>query len=389
MNNSGAGTIEVGSLTLEGDSKLDLTGGDDGNNGLTFTAGSGKLDIKDKAWIDATGKTLDFTGVEVTNKNSTTQGVLTADMLTFGSGGSLSGVGKYDSAAEFQSGSRLKLDSSGHVDFRNNAVTFESGAVIEIKINENVGALVTTGTITVNENVKLEIVGGSQFSGGSTREFVLLQGELNSTFHELDFVDNLFFTLSETIFDQEKYPGQLIIQVVKTNNWTDYAASSNQRNLSKQIDLMIKEGRVSGYQADIFDATMRLSSDTVFRETLDDLSGASRENAVLYSLSSPWQRAFNNIDNSLSLALPTQGTGADASTFLGQTSRRPWSLSNGLWADLYHSYLNLNADVNASGGSVSGGASKISMMRPSDTPALLASDSTRPRPRTGQMIMAL
>ncbi len=105
---------------------------------------------------------------------------------------------------------------------------------------------------------------------------------------------------------------------------------------------------------------MRIPDDNLYRDALNQLSGASRENAVLYSLSSPWRRSLDTLGfNRLSLALPNSVADSDQNAAvlgqwykprLPQWKRPGWSPSHDLWADIYHSYTHLSADGNAPGG---------------------------------------
>ncbi len=366
LQNVQAGKIEAGSMTLLGASVLDLAQSDQSNGGLTFIGDKRKLEIDAQASIRAEDKTLDFTGVEVIHYNRNDKKVaITADQLHFGNGSSLAGAGIYDSDATFKAGSTAKLDYTGKIDFHDNDVTFERDSTIELTIGGGVYALETTGKITVNEGVKLEIVDGSQFNGRK-QWFKILQGSNDSEYADglslgQATLDSLFFTLSDTITgdDEGGVHGALIVEIVKSNSLVDYAKSSNQRNLSNMIDRVIKEGRVTENQGIVFDAIMRIPDDHLFRGALNDLSGASRENAVLYSLTAPWQRAFNSIGfNRLSLALPSHVATHENGMALGQSwqpkmpkiGRPRWSPAHDLWADMYYSYTQLNDDGNASGG---------------------------------------
>ena len=365
LQNKQTGIIQAGAIKMLGSSVLDLSNSGTSDGGLHFTGSSRVLDIGASASVIATGKTLDFTGVEVVNKNTSSDGAIIAEQLVFGNGGSLSGTGYYLTGAKFKEGATLKLDNTGHLVFGDQGLIFEKGAVIETTIGTNgLGVAVTEGKISMEEGVILEITDGSNYSG-RTRTFQILQGSEDSEFADLTLAESLFFSLNQTLYDDE---GGLWVEIVKVNDLVDYAKSSNQRTLSTMIDGLLNEGRVSDNQKLIFDALMRIASDNRYRQALNELSGSSRENAVLYSLASPWQRPFNSIGfNRLSLALPTNqptnlsGTGKEeGSTLLGQKKSwlpsRPkwnqprWSFSQDLWADVYYNYTHLANDGNTPGG---------------------------------------
>ncbi len=370
LKNGQAGRIQAEAIVLRGSSILDLSSSGQSDGGLFFEKGAGfdstkhslVLDIGASASILATGKTLDMTGVQIISKNVGEKGALVAEQLVFGQGGSITGPGFFDSGAKFMDGSTLYLDNTGYMKFGKQGVTFEEGATIAIKLGTNgLGPMLTDGKIVMEEGVMLEVVDGSNYAG-RTRRFQILQGAKDSDFEDLT-LDSLFFSLNETIDDEN---GGLWIEIVKVNDLVDYAESSNQRDLSQMIDKLLKENRVSENQKLLFDALMRIPSDDMFRDSLNALSGASRENAVLFSLTSPWQRSLNGIGfNRLSLELPAQVASGDSrddavrnDNMLGQSWRPKmprigkarWSPSHDLWADLYYNYTQLNDDGNAPGG---------------------------------------
>lgn len=356
MSNVGTtSSLVVNSIKMTGDSILEIKDGAT----LTFSE-NGLLDIGAKTQVSAAGTTLDFTGVEIINKNTAASHAIIADRIILGDGASIRGGGYYDTSATFGSGSTLYLNTNRYY-FEEGDITFEKDSVISITISsDTVYPLITKGTITMQEGVILEIDDKVSSYTGRTRQFQLLSGDKDSTFTDLKLEESLFFVLNQTIDDKA---GGLWVEIIKVNELVDYADSTNQKNLSTMIDKLLNDNRVSAGQKEVFNALMKIASDSAFRQGLNELSGATRENAVIYALSAPWERSFNSIGfNRLSLALPTPYADADDPTLRGQKkswlpnvskpkwNRPRWSFSHDLWAETYYDYTKFSDDGNAPGG---------------------------------------
>ncbi|MDR1963029.1 MAG: autotransporter domain-containing protein [Planctomycetaceae bacterium] len=356
FENKNGGLLTVNGIKLASASVLNLSGGDSesNNGGLTFIGDSPYLEISANSSLIAEGKTLNFTGVEVINHNPTNG--IQAKSLLFGNGGSLSGAGVYAADATFESGSKVKLDNNGDLDFGNHAVWLQEGSTIALTIGTNgVGAIVTEGKVTMEDGVVLEIVDGSNYNG-RVKIFKIIQGSADSVFTEVTLADSLFFKLNQTDSDGN---GGLLVEIVKTADLTDYAHSSNQKNLGDLIDrLLFNNDSITENQKLVFDALMQIESVADYQQSLDDLSGATRENSILFALSSPWRIPMENIGfNRLSLALENNQAATNQPATRGQKIfRKPnwslpkWSFSHDLWADIYYNYTKYNADGNAPGG---------------------------------------
>ncbi|MDR0704069.1 MAG: autotransporter outer membrane beta-barrel domain-containing protein [Planctomycetaceae bacterium] len=366
FENNAGGLLEVNGLKLASSSILNLSGNGNNNGGLTFIGDNRFLEISANSSLVAEGKTLDFIGVEVSNKNST--GGIKAKSLVFGTGSSLAGMGAYDADAIFKKDAKVKLDNSGDMDFGDHAVWLQEGSVIELSISSTTGAIVTDGKVTMENGVILEIADGSNYNG-RTKTFKIIQGSADSVFAELTLADSLFFKLNQTGFNDEN---ELLVEITKSADMIDYVNSSNQRNLGMLIDRLLNNGNINDSQRVVFDALMQIGSDHDYQQSLDNLSGATRENAMLFALSSPWRIPMANIGfHRLPLALENNRTALNPVTLNDEASqtirgqkffKKPnWNLpkqylpkrrlSHDLWADVYYNYTKLESDGNAPGGS--------------------------------------
>ncbi|MDR2757298.1 MAG: autotransporter domain-containing protein [Planctomycetaceae bacterium] len=382
FENTANGLLKINGLKLASSSILNLTGSGYENGGLTFAGDNPYIEISANSTLNADGKTLDFTGVEVINKNS--DNGITAQSLVFGSGGSLAGAGNYNTNATFKKDSKVKLDNTGTINFGDHAVWLQEGAVIELSVSDGVGSITTEGKVTMEEGVILEVTDGSNYNG-RTKTFRIIQGSAESIFTELTLADTLFFKLNQTGVDDEN---GLLVEITKSSDLIDYVNSSNQRNLGELIDRLLNNGNINDSQRVVFDALLQIGTDRDYQQSLDSLSGAARENSLLFALSSPWRIPMENIGfHRLPLVLENQ-TGRnqaisnnDPQTVLGQKFfKKPnWnlpkqyslkrylpqrSIAHDLWADIYYNYTKLNADGNAPGGNGNRGGFYIGMALP-------------------------
>ncbi|MDR2117704.1 MAG: autotransporter domain-containing protein [Planctomycetaceae bacterium] len=383
FQNTGKGLLEINALKLVSSATLDLSSSGYSNGGLTFIGDNPYIEISANSSLLAEGKTLNLTGVEVINKNSS--GGIKVGSLIFGAGSSLAGAGNYDTNATFQKDSKVKLDNSGAIDFGDHPILLKAGSVIELSINsKGTGLIVTDGKVTMEEGVLLEIVDGSNYSG-RTKTFRIIQGSADSEFAELTMAESLFFKLNQTGRDEEN---GLLVEIIKSADLIDYVNSSNQKVLGELIDRLLNDGNFNEAQQAVFNALLRSRNDSEYQHNLDNLSGATRENALLFAFSSPWRIPMENIGfHRLPLVLENNRTNR---TGLNQTEPNPansdynhqtlrgqkffkkpnWQLpqqylpkqsslkrylpkqriSHDFWADIYYNYTKLNADGNASGG---------------------------------------
>ncbi|MDR3197949.1 MAG: autotransporter outer membrane beta-barrel domain-containing protein [Planctomycetaceae bacterium] len=399
FENTGNGLLEINCLKLASSAILNLTSSGSENGGLTFTGDNPYLEISANSALVAEGKTLDLTGVEIINKNPANG--IEAKSLVFGSGSSLAGAGNYAADATFKENSKIKLDSSGTLDFGDHAVWLKEGAVIELTVDsQGTGSILTEGKITMDNGVLLAIADGSTYSG-RTKTFRIIQGSADSVFADLAMADSLFFKLNKTILDNEN---GLSVEITKSADLVDYVNSANQRNLGILIDNLLNQGMFDNSQKVVFDALLQIGNDSDYQSSLDSLSGATRENMLIFALSSPWRVPMENIGfHRLPLALEDNGTGLNqtgtnsgtsednARTVRGQKffKKPSWNLpkqfspkqylskrdslqrflpkrriSHDLWADVYYNYTKLNADGNAPGGNGSRGGFYIGMGLP-------------------------
>ncbi|MDR2705545.1 MAG: hypothetical protein LBC02_07175, partial [Planctomycetaceae bacterium] len=290
FENTATGLLEVNGLKLASSSILNLSSNGNNNGGLTFIGDNPFLEITANSSLIALGKTLDFVGVEVINNNSTSG--IEAKSLVFGTDSSLAGAGYYNTDATFKKDSKVKLDNSGAIDFGDHAVWLQEGAVIELSIGSNgTGSIVTEGKVTMENGVLLEVTDGSNYNG-RTKTFRIIQGSADSVFAELTLANSLFFKLNHTALDDEN---GLLVEIAKSADMVDYVNSSNQRNLGILIDRLLNDGNINDSQHAVFDALMQSRNDLDYQQSLDSLSGATRENTLLFALSSPWRIPMANI----------------------------------------------------------------------------------------------
>lgn len=394
FENTANGLLTINGLKLTSSAILNLTSSGREDGGLTFTGDNPFIEISANSVLQAEGKTLNLTGVEVNNKNSVDG--ITAGSLMFGAGSSLVGAGSYNTNATFQKDSTLKLDNSGTLDFGNHAIWLQEGAVIELSISSNeTGSIVTEGKVTMEEGVLLAITDASNYDG-RTKTFKIIQGSAGSVFEELNLTDSLFFKLNQTYVDDTN---GLSVEIIKSADLIDYVNSSNQKNLGELIDRLLNNGNFNDSQRAVFDALLQISTDQDYQQSLDHLSGATRENSLLFALSSPWRIPLENIGfHRLPLVLENSQTGQNQAvsdnnpqTIRGQKffTKPNWhlpkqylpkqylpkqylpkrylpkrSISHDLWADIYYNYTKLNADGNASGGNGSRGGFYLGMALP-------------------------
>ncbi|MDR1142322.1 MAG: autotransporter domain-containing protein [Planctomycetaceae bacterium] len=375
FENTNGGLLEMNGLKLASSSILNLSSSGNENGGLTFIGENSFIEISANSSLVAEGKTLNLTGVEVVNNNPLNG--ITAQSLVFGTGGSLAGAGKYETNATFANGSKVKLSNDGILDFGNNSVWLQEGSAIELSIASNgTGAIVTEGMVTMEDGVLLKITDASNYDG-RTKTFGIIQGSADSVFAELTMADSLFFKLNQTGWNDENI---LWVEITKSADLIDYVNSSNQRTLGTLIDRLLNDGTINDSQRVVFDALLQIGYDKYYQQSLDNLSGATRENSLLFALSSPWRIPMENIgfhrlplmlENNRTALNPTNpdqtSSDQDRQTIRGQKFfKKPnWSLpkrssskprfAHDLWADIYYNYTTLDADGNAPGGNGSRG----------------------------------
>lgn len=360
LQNKGPGTLAFRSLKMTNNSVIDLrSSGRSDDGGWTVLGRGGTVDIGVNSKILATGRTVDFGGAAVVNRN--VDGGIQGGVIRIGNGGSYTGPGKALSDAVFAKGGTLKLTAESNVDFGDGHVVLGSGSRIELSVDSGyLGMLKTAGTIQVQEGVRLAVANGSGFSG-RIGTFEIARGGDGSSYEGLEFEDSLFFELSSAW----QYENSLIVEVIKVANLVDFAKSSNQRNLALMIDAIILDGACTETQAVVFDALMRLPTDRSYRKGLDTLSGSVRENGVLFALSTPWRIPLDNIGfQRLSLTLEKKKAAARSgeSVVYGQsrlrvpTVRLPnlslprWKASHDLWFQTFYHYADIDSDGNTAGG---------------------------------------
>ncbi len=369
---TGSGTLETNALKLANSSVLTLHASDS----LSFVGTTPTVSIGTSSKIDATGRQLDFTGVAVTNAN--TSGGIVAQSLVFGSGGSLAGAGKTLANTAFGSGSTAILTSAGNMDFGDKEVRFADGSTIQLTINSTVGMVKTTGKVATEGTLTLKITDTSVYSG-RTKTFEIIQGGEGSTFNaELVLANSLFFTLSDWGSATGK-ENSLLVEIVKVADLVDFASSHNQRNLANMIDIYLNNGGAHEVQESLFGGVMGSSTDSSYRHALDSVSGVSRENAVLFALSSPWRIPLDNIGfKRLPLRMNDGSRLARSDSndiFLGQvrkfsptwkkeepkvaavpsrkqtaTRKTGYGTPHDLWFDTFYHYSKIDSDGNAPGG---------------------------------------
>ena len=377
MTNNGDGIIDVNSLLLTNNSVLDLCDNNAPDGGLTFSGNDKSVYISYDSQLTAAGKTLEFVGVTVENRNMDSGGLHAAG-LRFGEGATLLGTGKVYADTVFGANSKLILgvnyptvdETTGIVtgygnnygviatDFGNKDVTFESGATIAMTIDPGgYGMIATTGMVKTNDGVFLKILDGSNFEG-RTMVFCIAQGGVGSEFSEnLEFVDSLFFRLAGVIpiesgWSDPSLDNTLWVEIVKVADMVDYAGSQNQKEFARMLDRLLENNKASNAQKQAFDALMLSRTDAEYRQGLNSLLGDLRANGLVAAMSQPWRVPLERAGmERLSLYVPrrgrTAGLAASESELLGQ-SAKPFQCN--LWFDTNYNHLNLRSDGNASGG---------------------------------------
>lgn len=372
LTNTGGGTIQTNTLKLLQQSVLTLHA----NDSLVFVGTAPSISIGSNSKIDASGRQLDFTGVAITNSNA--DGGIIAQSLHFGEGASLTGAGKTLAHTVFDKGSTVLLTSAGNLDFGDKEVRFADGSNIQMTINSGVGMIQTTGKVVTEGTTTLKIADGSKYNG-RTKTYEIIRGGEGSEYNgEIELAESLFFSLSDWGYSENS----LYVEIVKVADLVDFAKSHNQRELAHMIDVYLNDGGAHQVQESLFGAVMNSQTDASYRRALDSVSGVSRENAVLFALSSPWRIPLDNIGfKRLSLTMEEPRfaqTGADG-LIRGQTrrfnptwkkekekektsprvadvpkrrqsTRTGYGTPHDLWFDSFYQYSKIDSDGNAPGG---------------------------------------
>ncbi len=280
------GSITSNILFLDNNSVLTLRNGD----ALNWEGDDAMLVIQDDSTLDATGQTLEFSDMVVSNANE--DGGILANELVFLDGGVLMGTGLTKANTTFKDGSTAILTPVNDLNFSDSDVTFEDGSALQLTFQNGVGKIVTEGKITTSGTIKLILTNAFD---GRAKEIELMQGGNDSDFGGEFALSSIFFKLTDTEIVEGDDSKSLMATVVKSANLVDFAGSTNQRGLSLMIDKYVFQGGASADQDLLFDGIMQSSSDSRFRHVIDNVAGVTRENAVVFALSSPWRPVLDNV----------------------------------------------------------------------------------------------